>query len=106
MAHSLILLPKADADIRRTMRWIESEVSFEASIRWHEKLRTAVRTFSKNPERYPEAYEAEILNLNLRMMLFGKKPHVYRVLYTFTDSHVYIHRVRHAAQDYITEDNI
>ncbi len=39
-------------------------------------------------------------------MLFGKRRHVYRILYTFDGTTIHVHRVRHAAQDRLSPEDM
>jgi len=55
---------------------------------------------------WPLAEEAEDLGIELRQALYGKRRQVYRILYTFDGTTVHVHRVRHAAQDRLTADDI
>ena len=55
---------------------------------------------------WPLADEAADLGIELRQTLFGKRRHVYRILYTFDGDTVHIHRVRHAAQDRLSADDL
>ena len=65
-----------------------------------------IRTLANNPERWPLADEAESLNLDLCVVLYGRGRQVYRVLFTIDGDIVNIHRVRRAAQDWLTEADI
>jgi hypothetical protein len=39
-------------------------------------------------------------------MLYGRRRQVYRVLFTIEGESVFIHRVRHAAQDWLKEGDV
>jgi plasmid stabilization system protein ParE len=106
MARAIIILSKAEADIRRIAMRIARSVSSASALRWHAGILTKVRSLSHDAEIWPTADEAADLGLDLRQALYGKRRHVYRILYTFTRSSVQVHRVRHAAQDRLTPDEI
>jgi hypothetical protein len=38
--------------------------------------------------------------------LSGRHRHVYRILFTIEDDVVYVHRIRHAAQDRLSPDDV
>ena len=46
------------------------------------------------------------LSMNLRCLLSGRRPHVYRILFTIDASDVNIHRILHAARDHIDSDDL
>jgi toxin ParE1/3/4 len=53
----------------------------QAASRWYNGLEEAVYELATYPNRCPEAPEARKLRRELRHLLYGKKPHVYRVIY-------------------------
>jgi plasmid stabilization system protein ParE len=65
-----------------------------------------IRTLETRPEMWPLADEAATLGFDLRVLLHGRGRHVYRILFTIDGSTVNVLRVRHAAQDWLTEDDV
>ena len=53
----------------------------DAAARWYNKLQLAVHTLASHPHRCPLAPEARRMKRELRDLLYGKKPHVCRVIY-------------------------
>src|SRR3984885_1131572 len=51
------------------------------AARWYNGLEEAVFTLETRPQRCPVAPEAQAAKRTLRHLLYGKKPHVYRVIY-------------------------
>ena len=66
----------------------------------------AIRTLANDAEKWPEADEAATLDSNWRCLSVGRRPHVYRILFTLDDAAVDVFKIRHASQDYITEDDL
>lgn len=52
-----------------------------AAARWYNRLAEAVCSLERSPYRCPVAPEAGKSGRSLRHLLYGKKPHVYRVIY-------------------------
>ena len=51
------------------------------------------------PERHPSAEEeTEQLGITLRQMLYGRRPGVFRILFSVEGDTVTLHYVRHTAQ--------
>ncbi|MFO0804223.1 MAG: type II toxin-antitoxin system RelE/ParE family toxin [Gemmataceae bacterium] len=96
MAHPVVTLAKAESDIRRIAMRIARTVAPSSAIRWHAGVLTKVRSLALNPEMWPLAEEAEDLGIPLRHVLYGKRRHIYRILYTFDGTTIHVHRVRHA----------
>ena len=67
-----------------------------AATRWLERFHTALQTLDHNPQRCPLAWENDKSELTLRQYLFGKRPNVFRVIYTIQDETVWVLRIRRA----------
>jgi len=52
-----------------------------AAARWYNRLEEAVDSLERSPYRCTAAPEAEKSGRPLRQLLYGNKPHVYRVIY-------------------------
>ncbi|HTF26018.1 MAG TPA: type II toxin-antitoxin system RelE/ParE family toxin [Candidatus Limnocylindria bacterium] len=72
----------------------------QAASRWYNGLEEAVYALANYPRRCPVATEARKLRRELRHLLYGKKPHVYRVIYEVDESRqtVWVLTVRHGAR--------
>jgi hypothetical protein len=66
----------------------------------------AISTLAVNPGRCPEADEAADIGIDLRVLLSGRRPHVFRILFTTDPGLVTVHRVLHAAQDRLTANDL
>ncbi len=71
-----------------------------AAARWYNGLEEAVDTLEWHPHRCPLAPEARKLKRKLRHLLYGKKPHVYRVIYELDEGRqaVWVLTIRHGAR--------
>ena len=75
----------------------------EAALKWYKGLYEAILTLGRLPYRCPLTRE----NPNLRHMLYGHKPHVYRVIYRVREKHMQVNvlYIRHGArQELIASD--
>ena len=106
MSRQIRVLPMAKSDLRRIAEIIQVRISFASSKKWRLLIQTAINDLADSAETYPEAHEAKLLGRDIRMKLVGKRAQIYRILFTFTDNEVIVHRIRHAAQDYLTEDEL
>jgi toxin ParE1/3/4 len=72
----------------------------EAASRWYNGMEGAVYALATYPDRSPMAPEARKLRRELRHLLYGKKPHVYRVIYEVDKRRqtVWVLTVRHGAR--------
>lgn len=90
----------ARRDMTRIADYIADTVSVRSADNWYERIQATVMSLGEDAEVWPEADEAERFGINLRFRMHGKKRHVYRILYTYDDNLVTVHRVLHASQDW------
>ena len=106
MARLVHLRPSAYADIREIAAYIARRVSPMSAARWQAVIDSAIARLADECERWPEAAEAVVFGSDLREMLHGRRRHVYRILFTFDNEMVNVHRVRHAAQDNLSAEDL
>ena len=96
MAYLVKIMPRAERDLANVYASIDAENS-DAARRWFVGLQRAVFTLEKSPTRCPVTPESK----NLRHLLYGRKPHVYRVIYRIVErrKEVEILHIRHGARD-------
>jgi hypothetical protein len=71
-----------------------AEFAGEPGVRWFRGLRTAIATLDELPTRCPKAPENATSRQEIRHLLYGSKPHVYRVLFTIRNDLVRVIHVR------------
>lgn len=88
------ITPRAQRDLAILFRDIHAADS-DSAMKWYKGLRAACLTLEKLPNRCPATPE----NPKLRHLLFGRKPHVYRVIYRVheNDKRVNVLHIRHGA---------
>jgi plasmid stabilization system protein ParE len=71
----------------------------QAAARWYNGLEEVVYTLATHPYRCPAAPEARKVKRKLLHLLYGKKPHVYRVIYEVDERQqtVWVLTIRHGA---------
>ena len=106
MAIPVIVHPRAKRDLFQVLHRIESRQSFSRGFRWYSGAIAAIDSLDVRANSCPLADEADKLGIELRMLLYGRKPNFYRILYIILDSVVHVLRVRHAFQDCITFDEL
>lgn len=76
----------------------------EAALNWYEGLKEAALTLEKLPNRCPLTRE----NPKLRHLLYGRKPHVYRVIYRVFENEKRAHvlHIRHGARRLFTASDL
>ena len=106
MAFEVVFLRRAQRDIEAGVVY-RARYSAAVASRWRTALVTnATGALEDDPYRYPVADEATDLGMDLRELSFGRGRNVYRVLFTIDGETVNVHRVRHAAQDRLTDGGL
>lgn len=106
MARTVVVRSIATANLREYSRNLSRRVSQAFADRWLTAIRATIARLATESDRYPEADEAAALGIGLRQLLHGRRPHVCRILFVIDGDTVNVLRVRHAAQDRLTEDDV
>jgi plasmid stabilization system protein ParE len=99
MAYLVELAARAARDLE--ILYLEKNaVDSQAAASWYNGLEDAVLTLATRPHRCPAALEGRKMKRELRHLLYGKKPHVYRIIYEVDESQkvVRILHIRHGAR--------
>lgn len=107
MSFVIVIKPKAQWDIRKEERYLMREHDSRAVRKWQAQVLRFRTLLAVDPQRYPQAEEADDLVLDLRELVLGRKRGVaHRVLFTIEGESVVVHRIRQAAQDRLTEEDL
>lgn len=96
MAYLVSITARAERDLARLYLRINAEDS-GAALSWYRGMQEAILSLDRQPNRCPQAPE----NSRLRHLLYGNKPHVYRVIYRVREKErrVEVLHVRHGARE-------
>jgi plasmid stabilization system protein ParE len=94
MAFEIVYSLEAERDLDVILTWLLEEGSGETGLRWFQRLQDAISTLRELPHRCPLARENASVPFEMRQLVYGRKPHVYRVLFTIDDNTIYIVHVR------------
>ena len=97
MKYEVIITPSGKADIFETNTWLLENYPNIAD-KWLWETSKAVTSLAKSPERCAISLESDAFDVEVRQLLYGKKPHVYRVLFSIRETKVFVLRVRHTRQ--------
>ena len=95
MAYRVEVSARARRDLEALYEFIHAEESDHA-FAWFNGLAETLRSLAKLPYRAPLRRERQ----TLRHLLYGSKPHIYRILYTIDERAkiVYVAQIRHGAR--------
>ena len=98
MVYQVRLTRRALRDLAHIYDYVQAEVSAQASS-WFDGLEKVIYSLERYAKRGPIAPE----DRKLRHLLYGRKPHVYRIIYEVKkrSSRVDVLHIRHGARDKI-----
>jgi plasmid stabilization system protein ParE len=95
MTYQIRLTRRALRDLSDIYRQIQADVSSQSS-NWFNGLEEAIYSLEQHPNRSPTIPE----DGRLRHLLYGKKPHVYRIIYEVKEQTAIVNvlHIRHGAR--------
>lgn len=89
--------PEAQLDLEDAFLYAAHRAP-ETAARWLRRFEEHLKTLRLHPERCGFAPENGKVKRELRQLLFGRKPHVYRIIFTMDGDIVRVLRIRRAAR--------
>jgi toxin ParE1/3/4 len=84
MAYRVDLSKNAEAELEELYLWVAAQAPQQGS-KWFNGLERAVLSLDQHPKRCPVAPESIDPDHPVRVLSYGRKPHVYRVFFTVDD---------------------
>jgi plasmid stabilization system protein ParE len=105
MTYRVTLQPRAERDIlTAALHLLEVSKSRAKALRWARGIRSKIETLRANPERCPVDPDTEAYGREVRVLLHGRRPGVYRILFAIEGDVVQVLSVRHAARRSLREE--
>jgi plasmid stabilization system protein ParE len=105
MTHRIVIQPRAEREIREAARYLlEVSKSQAKALRWARGIRAKIETLRAEPGRCPVDPDSAAYGREVRVLLYGKRRGVYRILFTIEDDVVHVLTVRHAARRSLREE--
>ncbi|MGD0010162.1 MAG: type II toxin-antitoxin system RelE/ParE family toxin [Terriglobia bacterium] len=95
MTYLVNITARAERDLADLYGVINAEHS-DAALKWYRGLKEAILSLGDHPNRHPVTRKSD----KLRHLLYGHKPHIYRVIYRVLErqKHVEVLHIRHGAR--------
>ena len=94
---------QAQRDADSIYEWLILQYAGEAGLRWFSALETAIHSLRDFPERCPIVPEMSDFAFPVRQLLYGNRPHIYRILFTLYQDTVYVLHIRHGRRQPIKQ---
>jgi plasmid stabilization system protein ParE len=95
MAFRVEISLQAERDAEQILEWLLSQKSGQAGLAWFLALDDAFASLSEFPERCPIAPESARFPFEVRQLFYGRKPHIYRILFSISSDVVTVLHIRH-----------
>lgn len=107
MAYKVIILTEAETEIATAFSYL-SERAPDAAAKWYRQVIAAMKSLAEMPTRCPLAPESEILGMELRQLLHGKRRSIYRIVFRILEEsrEVHVLTVRHGARKPLTDEEM
>ena len=89
------LSDRAKRDISAIYDWLRSQQAGDAGERWFVGLRAAIASLTHLPSRCPLAPENRDSPVEVGQLLYGRRPHIYRILFAIEGDVVNVLHIRH-----------
>lgn len=107
MKYPVFVHPRVEEFLDSNAKWWTENRSVEQAERWYDGIVAAIRSLSKNPERFPLAQENDEFPYEVRALPFGLSTRpTHRVLYTIRPDRVYVFCIRHVAQKPLSPEDL
>lgn len=103
MAFRVETSAEAELDAISILEWLLAQHAGDAGLRWFMAMDDAIASLADFPERCPLAPETTRFPFEVRQLLYGKRPHAYRILFTIRGDTVYVLHIRHGRRRHIGE---
>lgn len=81
MAYHVEITRKAETDLEELYLWVVERAPQQGAA-WFNGLERAILTLDRHADRCPVASESVDPDRPVRVLTYGRKPHVYRVFFT------------------------
>ena len=99
MAYRVEIARNAEAELEELYLWVVARAP-QQGAKWFNGLERAVLSLDQHPKRCPVAPESIDPDHPVRVLSYGRKPHIYRIFFTVDDTAqlVRVVHVRRAAR--------
>ena len=95
MAFRVETSAEAELEAKAILEWLLAQRAGDAGMQWFLRLEDAIASLATFPERCPLAPENARFSFEVRQLLYGRKPHLYRILFTVDGETGYVLHIRH-----------
>lgn len=103
MAFRVEQTQRAKRDLDAILEWLLEHEAGETGLRWFRRMKEAIDSLSELPHRCSLAPENADFPFEVRQLLYGSKPSVYRILFTISGDRVIVLHIRHGRRQRLSK---
>ena len=88
----VVIHSHAVEDMRRAYKFVFKNAP-NTVTKWFDRLQSHIQTLSYQPQRCPIARESKRVSIEVRELHFGRRPNVFRILFTIDEATVRILKI-------------
>src|SRR4051812_37831178 len=97
-AYTVVLAESAEKEFNAAYEWLVRETPQHAPI-WYNGMIDALLSLETLPLRCPIAHDETVTAEVTRVLLYGRRQHAYRILFSVHEETVIVVHIRHAARN-------
>jgi plasmid stabilization system protein ParE len=101
MAFRVETSAEAELDTISILEWLLAQHAGDTGLCWFMALDEAIASLADFPERCTLAPETTRFPFEVRQLLYGKRPHAYRILFTVRGDTVHVLHIRHGRRRHV-----
>jgi len=105
MKYRVVVQRLALEDLEESYLWAARHAP-ETAARWLSRFQIALESLEHNPERFSLAPENGKVRREIRQLLYGRRPNVYRAAFTIEGDTLRVLRIRRAARRWLTKKEL
>lgn len=98
MAFRVKFTQSAREDAIGILDWLTEQQAGKHGLRWFQGLKKAIASLNAMPQRCALVKSDSRVTSGVRQLFYGKKPHVFRILFRIVDDTVLILHIRRGKQ--------
>jgi len=102
MKYRVVTQRLAEDDLEEYYLWAARQAP-ETAARWLNHFHAELQTLADNPQRCSLAPENGKVTREIRQLLFGKRPNIYRAIFTIDSDTVRVLRIRRSSRRFLTK---
>jgi plasmid stabilization system protein ParE len=105
MKYEVVVTAAAKQNLRSAYLWT-AERAPQTALAWLDRFEVEINTLENFPERCALAPENNLVEAEIRQLIYGRRQGAYRALFTIVGDEVRVLHIRRAVRDWATAEDL